>query len=127
MTLKAKVRWLECHEECVPGNATVETLLTVGNLSEVSVHLAEIQSARQRVPRTIQDLPIRAVWEASEGIVPRKLVISWKPGSGASGFDVFPFEAAFCRISECNGKEWGVIDCSCRDLFLLRFLWKINR
>ena len=93
MTLKAKVRWLECHEECVPGNATVETLLTVGNLSEVSVHLAEIQSARQRVPRTIQDLPIRAVWEASEGVVPRKLVISWKPGSGASGFDVFPFEA----------------------------------
>jgi thiol:disulfide interchange protein DsbD len=93
MTLKAKVRWLECHEECVPGNATVETLLTVGNLSEVSVHLAEIQSARKRVPRKIQDLPISAVWEASEGVVPRKLVISWKPGSGASGFDVFPFEA----------------------------------
>ena len=93
ITLKAKVRWLECHEECVPGNATVETRVTVGNLSEVSVHLAEIQSARQRVPRTIQDLPISAVWEASEGVVPRKLVISWKPGSGVSGFDVFPFEA----------------------------------
>ena len=93
ITLKAKVRWLECHEECVPGNATVETRVTVDNLSEVSVHLAEIQSARQRVPRTIQDLPIRAVWEASEGVVPRKLVISWKPGSGVSGFDVFPFEA----------------------------------
>jgi thiol:disulfide interchange protein DsbD len=93
ITLKAKVRWLECHEECVPGNATVETRVTVDNLSEVSVHLAEIQSAKKRVPRTIQDLPIRAVWEASEGVVPRKLVISWKPGSGVSGFDVFPFEA----------------------------------
>ncbi|MCX6869233.1 MAG: protein-disulfide reductase DsbD family protein [Verrucomicrobia bacterium] len=93
MTFKAKVRWLECHEECVPGNATVETRVTVGNLSEVSVHLAEIQSARQRVPRKVQDLPISAVWEASEGVVPRKLVISWKPGSGVSGFDVFPFEA----------------------------------
>ena len=93
ITLKAKVRWLECHEECVPGNTTVETRVTVGNLSEVSVHLAEIQSARQRVPRTVQDVPISATWEASEGVAPRKLVISWKPGSGVSGFDVFPFEA----------------------------------
>ncbi|MEI7747100.1 MAG: protein-disulfide reductase DsbD N-terminal domain-containing protein, partial [Actinomycetota bacterium] len=55
MTLKAKVRWLECHEECVPGNTTVETQVTVASLDEVSVHAAEIQSARQRVPRTVQD------------------------------------------------------------------------
>jgi thiol:disulfide interchange protein DsbD len=93
MTLKAKVRWLECHEECVPGNTTVETQVTVASLDEVSVHAAEIQSARQRVPRTVQDVPISATWEASEGVAPRKLVISWKPGSGVSGFDVFPFEA----------------------------------
>jgi len=93
MTLKAKVRWLECHEECVPGNTTVETQVTVASLDEVSVHAAEIQSARQRVPRTVQDVPISAAWEASEGVAPRKLVISWKPGSGVSGFDVFPFEA----------------------------------
>ena len=93
MTLKAKVRWLECHEECVPGNTTVETQVTVASLDEVSVHAAEIQSARQRVPRTVQDVPVSAAWEASEGVAPRKLVISWKPGSGVSGFDVFPFEA----------------------------------
>ena len=93
MTLKAKVRWLECHEECVPGNTTVETQVTVASLDEVSIHAAEIQSARQRVPRTVQDVPISATWEASEGVAPRKLVISWKPGSGVSGFDVFPFEA----------------------------------
>jgi len=106
MTLKAKVRWLECHEECVPGNTTVETQVTVASLDEVSVHAAEIQSARQRVPRTVQDVPISAAWEASEGVAPRKLVISWKPGSGVSGFDVFPFEAVGGAAPVSVKTEW---------------------
>ena len=93
VTLKAKVRWLECHEECVPGNATVETTVTVGSQAEASVHAAEIQTAQQRVPRLVQDLPLIATWESDEGVVPRKLLVSWKPGSGVSGFDVFPFES----------------------------------
>jgi thiol:disulfide interchange protein DsbD len=93
VTLKAKVRWLECHEECVPGNATVETTVTVGSQAEASVHAAEIQAARQRVPRLAQDLPVIATWETAEGVVPRKLLVSWKPGSGVSGLDVFPFES----------------------------------
>lgn len=92
LTIKAKVRWLECHEECVPGSATVETSLRIGSVAEVSAQEAEIRAARGRVPRKVADLPIRAVWESPDGVDPRKLVVSWKPVAGISGFDVYPFE-----------------------------------
>ena len=81
-TLKAKVKWLECQEECVPGSAWVETSISVGSTVEASTHAADIQAARQRVPRPVADVPITATWETSEGAAPRKLLISWKPLSG---------------------------------------------
>ena len=93
LALKAKVRWLECHEECVPGSATVETLVTVGDATQTSPQAAAIQEALQRVPPRVQDLALTAVWESPEGTAPRKLVVSWKPVPGVSGFDVYPFEA----------------------------------
>jgi thiol:disulfide interchange protein DsbD len=90
--LKAKVRWLECHEECVPGSTTVETSLRIGDVAEASAQAAEIQAARNRVPRKVADLPIRAVWESPDEVDPRKLLVSWKPTAGISAFDVYPFE-----------------------------------
>ena len=93
LTLQAKVRWLECHEECVPGSATVETTLRIDSVVEPSAHAAEIQAARGRVPRKVADLPIRAAWETAGEGDPRKLVLSWKPAAGISGFDVYPFES----------------------------------
>jgi len=92
LNLKAKVRWLECHEECVPGSTTVETSLRIGDVAEASAQAAEIQAARNRVPRKVADLPIRAVWESPDGVDPRKLLVSWKPTAGISAFDVYPFE-----------------------------------
>ena len=90
-TLKAKVKWLECHEECVPGSASVETSISVGNTVAGSTHAADILAASQRVPRPVADVPITANWETSEGAVPRKVINSWKPLPGASAFDVYPF------------------------------------
>lgn len=96
LTLKAKVRWLECREECVPGSAMVETTVTIGDAPAASARADEIQAALRRMPRTVSDLPIRALWEsapAADGS-PRSLRIDWKPGQGITGFDVHPFEAA---------------------------------
>jgi len=105
-TLKAKVKWLECHEECVPGSAWVETSILVGSTVEASIHAADIQAARQRVPRQMADVPITATWETSEGAAPRKLLISWKPLPGVSGFDVYPFEATGGVAAVSVKTEW---------------------
>ena len=95
LALKAKVRWLECHEECVPGSAMVETILTVADASEASAKAGEIQAAIQRLPRVASDLSLRAVWESAPPAdgSPRVLRVDWKPGAGITGFDVYPHEA----------------------------------
>jgi len=96
LTLKAKVKWLECHEECVPGSAQVETTVVVGAVDLASPQAADIEAALQRVPRPASGLALRASWEASpsDPAAARGLVVSWKPDREIPGFDFFPFEAA---------------------------------
>ncbi len=95
LTLKAKVRWLECHEECVPGSATVETVLKVADASEASAKAGEIQAATQRLPKVVSGHPLRAVWETAPPVdgSPRSLSVAWKQGAEITGFDVYPHEA----------------------------------
>ena len=95
LTLKAKVKWLECREECVPGNALVETTLTVGGTDEVSRQAPEIEAALRRVPRPASGLPLKASWDPfpADPAAPRSLTIAWKPPGTIPGFDLHPFEA----------------------------------
>ncbi|MFM8877676.1 MAG: protein-disulfide reductase DsbD family protein, partial [Verrucomicrobiota bacterium] len=95
LPLKAKVRWLECHEECVPGSATVEAVLKVADASAASPKAGEIQAAIQRVPKVASGISLRALWETSPPAdgASRSLRIAWKAGADIAGFDVYPFEA----------------------------------
>ena len=96
LALKAKVKWLECHEECVPGSALVETTIQVGGVDQPSPQAGDIEAALQRVPRPASGLALKAAWETapSDPAASRGLVVSWKPDRELPAFDVYPFEAA---------------------------------
>ncbi len=51
LDLKANVSWLECKEECIPGNATVEAQLNTGRDTEASADAAVINLWREKVPK----------------------------------------------------------------------------
>ena len=51
LTLQAKVSWLECKTECLPGRATVQATLKVGSENKVSESAALIRKAIEALPR----------------------------------------------------------------------------
>lgn len=90
-TIGAKVRWLECKEECVPGQATLTAQFTVGSESKPSANAELVRSAIALLPST-NSVSARAYWEAGPEANPRPLVIEWDPVGAQTGFDFFPYE-----------------------------------
>lgn len=65
LVLKADVSWLECKEQCVPGIASVEATLNLGDETKPSPDAARIESWRIKVPQNGSNLPFHAAWEHS--------------------------------------------------------------
>jgi thiol:disulfide interchange protein DsbD len=95
--LKAKVSWLECASNCVPGRVTVSASLSVGTQSLPSSHAAAIAATRAKLPATDAKLDVRAYWEDPAGSEPRKLLIEWK--TDAPTGDFFAYEGPHAALS----------------------------
>ncbi len=50
LVLKTDVSWLECKEQCVPGNTSVETTLNIGSETKTSADAAAIDLWKRKVP-----------------------------------------------------------------------------
>ena len=97
LVLKADVSWLECMESCVPGSASVEATLNIGNEIKTSADVNLIKSWQEKVPLSAKSYPWTADtwWEKSTNIDTRLLTIEgygtlkapWGPGDKA---DFFP-------------------------------------
>ncbi len=57
VTLKAKVRWLECETLCVPGSADVALTLPVRSSQPEPAHQALFATYRAAVPNPLQQMP----------------------------------------------------------------------
>lgn len=95
--LKAKVSWLECASNCVPGRVTVSASVSVGSASVPSAGAATIAAARAKLPATDSKQEVHAYWEDPATSEPRKLLIEWK--TDAAGADFFAFEGPSAALS----------------------------
>jgi thiol:disulfide interchange protein/DsbC/DsbD-like thiol-disulfide interchange protein len=90
VALKAKVSWLECKEECIPANASVEATLTVGDETKISADAKAIDLWKSRTPQPGNHLQARAWWEKSAKGDMRPLIIEWSSPDKIVQPDFFP-------------------------------------
>ena len=88
--LKAKVSWLECEVQCVPGKAEVQAALTIGPQTKVSPLAGLIETWQKRLPQSGEGLSARAWWEKPAAGNSRALMLEWNSPPAASAADFFP-------------------------------------
>lgn len=93
LELKAKVDWLECEEQCVPGKGEVSATLTVGNASKASADAGLIEAAKTKLPKPLPDNSATFRLDKPAGENKRTVLVSWKKTSAAASYDFFPFES----------------------------------
>jgi thiol:disulfide interchange protein DsbD len=91
LDLKAKVSWLECKEECVPGSATVEATLNAGNETRISTEAATIDLWKSKVPQPGESLQASAAWEKPASGDTRRLILEWSTPDKTTQADFFPY------------------------------------
>lgn len=89
LQLKAKVSWLECAVQCVPGHADVQAVLNAGAETRLSKDSAELEAWQKRLPKT-DGLSAAAHWEAAAKGDTRPLIIEWKAKTSGADADFFP-------------------------------------
>ncbi len=95
LDLTAKVSWLECREECIPGSTTVAAQLHTGWKTEISADATTMDLWKSKVPQSGDRLKAQAWWEQPANGDRRPLIISGKfigllAGKLPTDFDFFP-------------------------------------
>lgn len=90
LELKAKVSWLECDVQCVPGNATVQATLNLGAEAKASKDAALLASWQRRLPQPGGAVAARAWWEKPAAGDSRPLLLEWTANAAAGEADFFP-------------------------------------
>lgn len=90
LALKAKVSWLECDVQCVPGHADVQGTLNVGTETKPSQSAPLLQTWQKKLPQTNDALTATAHWEGTATGDMRPLIIEWKSRTAATEADFFP-------------------------------------
>jgi len=85
--LNARVTWLECEHECVPGRSEVSARLKVGAVDTESPDAPTVAAARRFLPSSLAD-PAKATarWEDGEDTESRKVLIEWTTEAKAADF-----------------------------------------
>lgn len=95
--LKARVSWLECEKECVPGKTSVTASLTIGDQPQPSGDAAKFNAARALLPTTTPPQRASAFWEGEAAGDQRALVIEWQ--TEAKQGDFFAYESKGTEIA----------------------------
>jgi thiol:disulfide interchange protein len=75
LALSAKVSWLECKEQCLPGDTTVQATLNVGSETKASAGAALLKEWQGKLPRTDKLFSFKVHWEKKAIDDSRTLVI----------------------------------------------------
>jgi thiol:disulfide interchange protein DsbD len=102
LELKAKVSWLECDEQCVPGSAPISAVLNVAPETTPSTHAALIASWRLKVPTPYRDPSgtVPAWWEQAANGDTRPLIID----ANGDQCDFFPDANDAFEVGGASGK-----------------------
>jgi thiol:disulfide interchange protein len=88
LDLKAKVSWLECKEQCIPADATVQATLNIGTETKASPDAAVINSWKAKTPRADKLFSFKVRWEKKVDSDTRTVIIE---GSQTAA-DILPIE-----------------------------------
>ena len=87
--VSAKVSWLECAIQCLPGHAEVEADLTIASVAELSTDADVLVAWEKRLPRPAPPGFVTASWEKLTSPELRSFWVEWKTPVQA-GADFFP-------------------------------------
>ena len=91
LELKARVSWLECETECVPGKTNLVIPLVIGDQTRASGDAQLIVTGRQRLPVVGTNPGATVSWEAEAVGEQRALLFEW--ATDAKSVDFFPYES----------------------------------
>ncbi len=77
-TITAKVAWLECEVQCVPGDATVQSNLMVGKDARPGPEAPLLSEWMRKVPATSPAATATARWAKPTSDGTRSLIITWR-------------------------------------------------
>lgn len=97
--LAAKVSWLECQTECVPGDAEVRARLTIGPTNVISREAPLVKAALQQLPRQAGGPQVDVAWAAGTNQTERKLVMEWAGAGTPEKWDFYPLSVAGVEIA----------------------------
>jgi thiol:disulfide interchange protein DsbD len=90
LELKASVSWLECDVQCIPGDASVQAMLSIGTETKPSKDAALLQAWQTKLPKSNDGLSARAWWDTLAAGKTRSLVLEWNSPAAAGEADFFP-------------------------------------
>lgn len=109
LTLQAKVSWLECKTECLPGRATVKATLQIGAETKASESAALIRTAIESLPRPGTAGQASARWgDPTQGDTRILRITPATPGAS----DFFPYPDETFEWAWKSGGSPGVVDFS---------------
>jgi thiol:disulfide interchange protein DsbD len=111
LKVQAKVSWLECDLQCVPGKAELEGFLNIRSETKPSADATILAAWQKKVPQDGTSLAARAWWEKPASGDTRPLILEWnssKPTSDADffpdGYEKFEVQGETERLPAENGK-----------------------
>lgn len=93
LKISAKVGWLECEKQCVPGEAIVDAELTVAKESVVSDDAPVIDSWRKKLPLDGSGLDALASWQTPAGGTNRLVQFDFISTNQFTDADFFPYDS----------------------------------
>ncbi len=102
LSIKAKIRWLECQKACVPGNAQVSADLVIDPKAVSAAESAEFAEFRKRLPIP-QAFPVSFRWLDAPTAKERRFVTTFRKAEGI--WDFFPEPVANVSFSPTKGGQ----------------------
>jgi len=106
-----RVSWLECHEECVPGQTEVRARLRIGGQVTPSADAPRLAQARALLPTRDPNPKAIARWEGEATGKERALLIDWTTPAKAADFYAYETSEAevLAKTERPGGTPSGTI------------------
>ena len=100
LALKASVAWLECKVACVRGEASVEGVLHVGDVTKPSNEAPLIAAWQGKLPRPGAGVSPRAWWESPASGNLRPMIVDWSSPAAADEASFYPDASERFEVQE---------------------------
>lgn len=91
LALKAKVSWLECEQQCVPGEMEARANLNIGEAAKSSSQSNLFAEWQGRLAEAKSSFKVQAQWDQPPGGNSRAVIVEWNTENAPPFSDFFPY------------------------------------